>query len=114
MLLVLFPIVAIWIKLDNPGPIFSYQERIGRGGRSFWTFKFRTRSVEAERFGAALVVRHDKRVTRVGRFLRQSKIGELPKLVDVSAGSMALGEPWSEAPQFTEFFKSVHPNGNMR
>jgi len=83
LLLRLFLIVAILLKLDSPGAIFSYQERIGQGGRSFWTFKFRTMCVEAELFGAALAVRAGKRVTRVGRFSRQSKIDELLKLVDV-------------------------------
>ena len=54
LLLPLFLIVAILLKLDSPGAIFSYQERIGQGGRSFWTFKFRTMCVEAELFGQRL------------------------------------------------------------
>lgn len=114
LLLPLFPIVAILLKLDSPGAIFSYQERIGQGGRPFWTFKFRTMCVEAELFGAALAVRAGKGVTRVGRFSRQSKIDKLLKLLDVSAGSMALGGSRPEAPQFTEFYKPAHSNGILR
>lgn len=110
LLLSLVPRVAICLKLDSPSSVLFYQERIGQGRRSFCIFKFPTMCVEADRFGLALTVRAGKRGTRLGRFLRQSKNDELPKPVNVLANGMSPGGLRPEAPQFTEFYKPVHPN----
>lgn len=104
LLLPLLMIVAIMIKLDSRGPVFFRQERVGQGGRSFQIFKFRTMCVGAEQLGAALTVRADKRVTRVGRFLRASKIDELPQLINVLAGWMSLVGPRPEVPQYIKLY----------
>lgn len=103
-LLPLFVIVAIIIKLDSPGPVFFRQERTGRGGRPFQIFKFRTMCVGAEHMGPKLTVCADKRVTKIGRFLRASKIDELPQLINVLAGSMSLVGPRPETPQYMALY----------
>jgi len=106
-LVVLLPLlvtVAIMIKFDSPGPVFFRQVRVGRGGRSFRILKFRTMCVGAEQLGTALTVRADKRVTRVGKFLRRTKIDELPQLVNVLTGSMSLVGPRPEVPQYIKFY----------
>ena len=101
-LLLLSPLLlalALWIKLDSPGPVFFRQERIGRFGRPFHIFKFRTMCIDAERQGQ-LTVGKDNRVTRAGRFLRKSKLDELPQLIDVVRGTMSLVGPRPEVARF--------------
>src|SRR5438034_11667371 len=81
LLLPVLAVVAVIIKLDSPGPVFFRQERVGRGGRSFRIFKFRSMVVGAARTGTALTVRADTRITRPGLFLRRSKLDERPQLI---------------------------------
>jgi lipopolysaccharide/colanic/teichoic acid biosynthesis glycosyltransferase len=104
MLLPVLAVVAVIIKLDSPGPIFFRQERIGRGGRSFRIFKFRTMVVGAARAGTALTVRADTRITRAGSFLRRSKLDELPQLINVLVGDMSIVGPRPEVPEFMKFY----------
>ena len=104
VLLPLFAVIAIAIKVDSPGPVFFRQKRVGRGGRPFRMFKFRSMGVGAAKAGLALTVRADKRVTRVGKFLRASKLDELPQLINVLGGSMSLVGPRPEVPVFMNFY----------
>jgi lipopolysaccharide/colanic/teichoic acid biosynthesis glycosyltransferase len=104
LLLPVLAVVAVIIKLDSPGPIFFRQERVGRGGRSFRIFKFRSMVVGAARAGTALTVRADTRITRVGVFLRRSKLDELPQLINVLAGDMSIVGPRPEVPEFMKFY----------
>ncbi|WP_022980062.1 sugar transferase [Ideonella sp. B508-1] len=96
-------LVALAIKLDSPGPVFFRQERVGRGGRPFRIHKFRSMRVEAERQGQ-LTVGADARITRVGGWLRRSKLDELPQLIDVLVGDMSLVGPRPEVPRYVAVY----------
>lgn len=103
VLLPLFLILALWIKLDSPGPVFFRQVRIGRGGKPFRIHKFRTMRSESEREGL-LTVGEDQRITHSGRFLRKYKLDELPQLIDVFAGDMSLVGPRPEVREFMDCY----------
>ena len=99
-----FAVVAAIIKLDSPGPVFFRQTRVGRGGRPFRIYKFRSMVANGERAGTALTVRADPRITRVGQFLRRSKLDELAQLVNVLVGDMSIVGPRPEVPEFMQFY----------
>jgi lipopolysaccharide/colanic/teichoic acid biosynthesis glycosyltransferase len=100
----LFAVVAVAVKASSPGPVFFRQERVGRGGRTFRIHKFRTMRADAERLGGQLTVGADPRITSVGAFLRKSKIDELPQLIDVVQGTMALVGPRPEVPRYVALY----------
>lgn len=93
-------VLAGWIKLDSPGPVFFRQERVGRGGKLFRIHKFRTMVTDAERRGLQITVGADARVTRMGQWLRKYKLDELPQLLDVWLGHMSLVGPRPEVPRY--------------
>ncbi|HEY8977346.1 MAG TPA: sugar transferase [Burkholderiaceae bacterium] len=95
-------LVALWIRLDSPGPVFFRQERVGRHGKLFRIHKFRTMAVDAEQRGPQLTVGADARVTRVGRVLRANRLDELPQFFDVLAGDMSLVGPRPDVPRYVE------------
>lgn len=97
-------LLALAIKLDSSGPVFFRQERVGRGGRLFRIHKFRTMVSDAPARGLAITVGEDPRVTRVGRWLRRSKLDELPQLLDVLAGHMSLVGPRPEVPRYLPYY----------
>lgn len=106
----LFPFLALGIRLDSPGPVFFRQTRTGLGGRSFMLLKFRTMRVDAEaQSGPAWARKHDPRVTAFGRFLRQTRLDELPQLVNVLAGDMSLVGPRPERPEFIRLLQTSIP-----
>ena len=106
LLLPLLLVTAAAIKLDSPGPIFFRQRRIGRGFRPFFIYKFRTMTDNSQNTGAFFTVEHDPRITRVGKFLRKSKIDELPQLINVLKGEMTLVGPRPEVPSYVELFRA--------
>ncbi|WP_275899853.1 sugar transferase [Chromobacterium alkanivorans] len=95
--------VALWVKLDSPGPVFFRQVRVGRGGTLFRIHKFRTMQVDTERHGQ-LTVGADSRVTGAGRLLRKTKLDELPQLIDVLFGDMSLVGPRPEVPKYVAHY----------
>ena len=99
-------IVGILVKTTSRGPVFYWQERVGKDGLLFKMFKFRTMYTDAEHHtGPVWAMREDKRVTRVGRFLRRTHIDELPQLINVLKGEMSIIGPRPERPFFTDKFK---------
>jgi len=102
-LLLLAPLmlaIAAAIKLDSRGPVFFRQQRVGRHGVPFGIHKFRTMVADAAQRGPALTVGDDARITRVGRWLRRTRLDELPQLIDVLAGHMSLVGPRPELPLY--------------
>jgi lipopolysaccharide/colanic/teichoic acid biosynthesis glycosyltransferase len=95
---------ALAVKLDSSGPVFFRQQRLGRDFRPFWIYKLRTMVVDAERHGQ-LTAAVDPRVTRVGRWLRKTKLDELPQLWNVLVGDMSLVGPRPEVPKYVEMFR---------
>jgi lipopolysaccharide/colanic/teichoic acid biosynthesis glycosyltransferase len=95
--------VAVW--LDSPGGIFFRQERVGRDFQPFRIYKFRTMFATRSSQGAAITPAGDRRITRVGRFLRAAKIDELPQLLNVIKGEMSLVGPRPEVRSFVELFE---------
>jgi len=94
ILLPLFVLIALAIKVDNPGPVFFRQERAGFRGKSFIIYKFRTMIVGAEKKGAGVFVENnDSRITRVGTLLRKISMDELPQLINIFKGEMSLVGP---------------------
>jgi lipopolysaccharide/colanic/teichoic acid biosynthesis glycosyltransferase len=89
----LLVVVAVLIKFDSRGPVFYRGVRVGRYGKAFRIFKFRTMVEDAEKLGSASTPEDDRRVTRVGRFLRKYKLDELPQLLNVFVGDMSLVGP---------------------
>jgi exopolysaccharide biosynthesis polyprenyl glycosylphosphotransferase len=98
----LFPVIAAAIKLDSRGEIFFRQTRTGRGGRQFNLVKFRTMRQDAETEGPKWATEKDNRITRVGAFLRRTRIDELPQLWNVLKGEMSLIGPRPERPEFVD------------
>ena len=106
-LLLLAPLlaaIALWVRLDSPGPVFFRQQRVGRHGVPFRIHKFRTMAHAPVAAGPLLTVGADARVTRAGRFLRRTKLDELPQLVDVLQGTMSLVGPRPEVPRYVALY----------
>jgi len=106
-LLLLSPLllgIALWIKLDSPGPVFFRQQRVGRFGALFRIHKFRSMSDGAPLAGSQLTVGADPRITRAGQVLRRTKLDELPQLIDVLAGTMSLVGPRPEVPRYVAMY----------
>ena len=93
-------LLAVWVRLDSPGPALYRQLRIGRGGVPFRIRKFRTMFVDAG--GPPLTVGDDPRITRAGRVLRRTRLDELPQLLDVLQGTMSLVGPRPEVPRYMD------------
>ncbi len=102
MLSPLFLGVALAIGLDSPGPVFFRQTRLGKHGAPFQIYKFRT--MAAGNGGPALTANADPRITRVGAFLRRTKLDELPQLINVLKGEMSLVGPRPETPDLIRYY----------
>ena len=100
----LFAVVAVWIKLDSPGPVFYRQIRVGRNNRDFRLFKFRSMRVGSDSKGLITVGGHDPRVTRSGYFIRKYKLDELPQLINVLIGDMSLVGPRPEVRKYVDMY----------
>jgi lipopolysaccharide/colanic/teichoic acid biosynthesis glycosyltransferase len=106
VLLPLFIAVAVAVKVDSQGPVFYRQTRVGRGGRPFSIWKFRTMTRDADRIAANVSPVDDPRITRVGRVLRAWFIDELPQLINVLSGDMSLVGPRPETPEYVALYSA--------
>jgi lipopolysaccharide/colanic/teichoic acid biosynthesis glycosyltransferase len=104
LLLPLFIVVAIAIKLHDGGPVFYRARRVGKDGCLFHLYKFRTMVVNADRQGPAVTASGDSRITPVGRWLRRTKLDELPQLLNVLVGDMSLVGPRPEDPRYVMLY----------
>ena len=100
--LLLLIALAIWI--DDPGPVFYRQVRVGRNGKTFRIFKFRSMVMDADKKGLAITVGRDSRITRVGTVLRKTKLDELAQLLNVLFGQMSFVGPRPEVPKYVELY----------
>ena len=106
-LLILAPfglLISLIIKFTSRGPVFFRQVRVGQFEQPFLIHKFRTMVVDAESKGLKLTVTKDPRITSIGRFLRKTKLDELPQLIDVFVGNMSLVGPRPEVPEYVKYF----------
>ena len=106
-LLVIWPVlllIALAIKIDDPGPVFYRQVRVGKDGKEFRIFKFRTMVVDADKKGLAITVGRDNRITRMGRLLRKTKLDELAQLINVFIGEMSFVGPRPEVPKYVNMY----------
>ncbi|RZV58128.1 MAG: sugar transferase [Candidatus Brocadia sp. BROELEC01] len=101
----LFVLIAFLIKCNSRGPVFFVQKRVGKGFRLFNLYKFRTMITDASQKGLQVTAVGDPRITKVGRFLRKTKIDELPQLINVFKGDMSLVGPRPEVPKYVEMFR---------
>ena len=103
-LLPIFVILAVWIKFDSQGSIFFRQIRVGKDGRGFRIYKFRTMIVNAEKMGIITIGERDPRITNSGYFLRKYKLDELPQLINVLKGEMSFVGPRPEVRKYVEMY----------
>ncbi len=98
-------VIAALVKAGGPGPVFYAQERVGRRGRPFRLYKFRTMVTDADKSGPAVTSSGDARITPLGRTLRKWKLDELPQLWNVVRGDMSLVGPRPEVRKYTDIFR---------
>ncbi len=102
-------LIGLLVRLGSPGPVLYRQERVGLGGRSFTLLKFRSMRVDAELCGPAWATQRDPRVTRVGSFMRRTRIDELPQLINILQGQMGFIGPRPERPHFVKQLAELIP-----
>ncbi len=100
-------LIALIVKIDDGGPIFYIQERVGQGGRHFKMIKFRTMIRDADKIGSAITIGNDSRITRVGRWLRRFKLDEFPQLFNVLKGEMSFVGPRPEVPKYVALYNDT-------
>lgn len=100
-------IISIIIKCTSEGPVFFKQIRVGQSGKEFKIFKFRTMVVNAESLGTQITIGKDKRITKIGHFLRKYKIDELPQLFNVFIGEMSFVGPRPEVPKYVAMYNET-------
>lgn len=110
----LIPIIILAVRLSSPGPIFFRQTRVGLRGRPFSVIKFRTMRTDAEKNGAVWATKNDSRVTSIGRFMRKTRLDEIPQLWNVLRGDMGFVGPRPERPEFVQWLNSEIPYYELR
>jgi sugar transferase (PEP-CTERM system associated) len=114
MCLPFIPFIILAVRLSSPGPVFFRQTRVGLRGRLFTVFKFRTMRQDAEVKGAVWATENDPRVTSLGRFMRKTRIDEIPQLWNVLCGQMSFVGPRPERPEFVQWLSNAIPYYDLR
>ena len=96
--------LALWVKLDSPGPVFYRQVRVGRNNRDFKLYKFRSMRVDSDKKGLITIGGHDPRVTQSGYYIRKYKLDEFPQLINVFLGDMSLVGPRPEVRKYVDMY----------
>jgi sugar transferase (PEP-CTERM system associated) len=109
-----FPFILLAVHLSSPGPIFFKQTRVGLRGHLFTLYKFRTMRMDAEANGAVWATKDDSRVTPIGRFMRKTRLDEIPQLWNVLRGDMAFVGPRPERPEFVQWLSNEIPYYDLR
>lgn len=100
-------VITFLIKLDSPGPVFYRGTRVGLNGKKFRIFKFRTMVEDAEKMGGPSTALHDRRLTRIGMFLRKYKLDELPQLINIVIGEMSFVGPRPQVEEYTKMYNEA-------
>lgn len=103
------PFIALAVKLESPGPVIFKQIRVGKNGKQFLAMKFRSMINDAEKNGAQWATKNDSRVTRFGRFMRMTRLDEIPQLINILRGEMSIVGPRPERPEFIEMLSQQIP-----
>ena len=103
-ILIFIFIIAIFIKISSKGSIFFLQERVGYKEKIFKIYKFRTMKVGSSKYGA-ITLGNDKRITKIGKFLRKTKLDEIPQLINIYKGEMSFVGPRPDTPEYKEYYK---------
>lgn len=102
-----FLIISLLIALTSRGPVFFLQERVGKNGNPFKIMKFRTMVQDAEKLGKQITVGNDARITKIGKFLRATKLDELPQLCNIVVGTMSFVGPRPEVPRYVALYNDM-------
>lgn len=102
----IFIILAFWIKLDSKGPVFYKQQRVGKDGKDFWLYKFRSMRVGSDKSGLLTVGGRDPRITSSGYFIRKYKLDEFPQLINVFLGEMSVVGPRPEVRKYVQLYNT--------
>ena len=100
----LFVGLAIWIKKESKGPVFYKQKRVGRNGKEFQLFKFRSMRIGSDKLGLLTIGGSDPRITRAGNFIRKYKLDEFPQLINVLIGNMSVVGPRPEVSKYVNLY----------
>lgn len=114
LLLAILPLIALMRLFTDRGPLIYKQLRIGKDGKEFWIYKFRTMVADAEKNGAVFAQMKDPRVTKFGKFMRKTRIDELPQVWNVLRGEMSFIGPRPERPEFVATLQAAMPFYNLR
>ncbi len=114
ILLIFIPLIALGNLIANPGALFYKQKRVGAKGKQFFIYKFRTMFPDAEANGAVFALKNDSRVTALGKFLRKTRLDELPQVWNILRGEMSFIGPRPERPEFVGELQAAMPFYNLR
>ncbi len=112
--IIVLPFIALAMYMEDKGPLFYTQHRLGKNGMPFTMFKFRTMRIDAEKDGAKFTENNDPRITRVGKILRKTRLDELPQVWNILKGQMTFVGPRPERPEFVKYFADVIPFYTVR